>query len=98
MSEAKNPMQPVGLDVHNIARFKSNKIVRFLQEWAASRGMDLNTLAKMDFSDDDWTQFAQLIGYSVSGFGDLSYADPAIVEKADGLVEQIICRQLSSVP
>ncbi len=37
---------------------------------------DLNRLACMDFSDDDRQQFAQLIGYSLSGYGDLqSYVD-----------------------
>lgn len=37
----------------------------------------------MPFSDEDWAQFMQLIGYSTSGYGDLSYADKAHVHKAD---------------
>jgi hypothetical protein len=36
----------------------------------------MNTLATMTFSDDDRRQFAQLIGYSLSGYGELrSYVD-----------------------
>lgn len=35
----------------------------------------LNNLAKMPFSDEDWQQLAQLIGYSVGGYSTLSYVD-----------------------
>ena len=43
----------------------------------------------MPFSDEDREQFAQLIGYSVSGFGELSYASAEMVEKADEIAEDI---------
>jgi hypothetical protein len=33
----------------------------------------MNKLALMKFSDEDREQFAQLIGYSLSGFSELSY-------------------------
>jgi hypothetical protein len=33
----------------------------------------MNSLAEHDFSPEDREQFAQLIGYSLSGFGELSY-------------------------
>lgn len=79
----ENPMQPIVLDPDGVPRFKANAIVRFLVEWCRERGMGLNELAEMDFSDDDRGQLAQLIGYSVSGFGELSYADPAAVAAAD---------------
>lgn len=51
--------------------------------------MDLNQLALMPFNRDDWNQFAQLIGYSVSGFGDLSYAKKSTVRNADAKVEKL---------
>ena len=35
-------------------------------------------------------QLAQLIGYSVSGFGDLSYADRDVVRRADRKTEKLI--------
>lgn len=59
----KHPMQPI-VD----GRFKVNKIVDFLAD-----NYGLNELAVMDFSREDWVQFAQLQGYSLGGFGSLSY-------------------------
>ena len=66
----KNPIQPLEKDSHGVLRFKENKIVRYLLD---NGGITLNDLATMDFSQDDSEQFAQLIGYSLSGFGELSY-------------------------
>lgn len=75
-----HPMQPIILDEEGVVRFKSNKIVEFLLD---AGPFDLNQLALMPFDADDRMQLAQLIGYSVSGFGDLSYANDAAVEAAD---------------
>ncbi len=38
-----------------------------LCDHGAKTGLSLNDLARMDFSKEDWSQFAQLIGYSHSG-------------------------------
>ena len=66
MSEHKKlPIQPI---VDN--RFVENKIVRYLLD---NGGIDMNKLAIMDFSNEDRSQFAQLIGYSVSGWSTLDY-------------------------
>lgn len=68
-----NPMQPFILD-EPVVRFKGNKIVEALLEFARKgRQVDLNDIACMDFSQDDRCQFAQLIGYSLSGYHELSY-------------------------
>lgn len=67
---AKHPIQPLALDEHGVLRFKSNAIVRHLLDHG---GINLNDLAMLDFSQEDREQFAQLIGYSHSGSGDLSY-------------------------
>jgi hypothetical protein len=84
MREPKHPMQPIVLDDDGIARFKGNAIVRFLLD----RGpITLNDLALMNFSDEDREQFAQLIGYSVCGFGELSYASDEVVALADAKAE-----------
>jgi hypothetical protein len=83
----KHPIQPVYLDEHGVARFRPNKIVRFLLD---AGPFDLNKLAMMDFSNSDRTQFAQLIGYSVSGAGDLSYFDSMVIQKADAKVELLL--------
>jgi hypothetical protein len=42
----------------------------------------MNHLAEMDFSAEDREQFAQLIGYSLSGFGELDYVSDATYDAA----------------
>lgn len=84
-----HPMQPVENDGDSVIRFKQNKIVRFLLDFARDRGTTLNELHLMGFSRDDWNQFSQLTGYSVSGFGDLSFANRALVAAADEAAEAI---------
>jgi hypothetical protein len=72
-----HPMQPLVKDDQGIVRFKRNAIVDFL---ARER---LNDLARMDFSAEDWEQLAQLIGYSVAGFSELSYVREELKDEAD---------------
>lgn len=68
----RQPMQPLEYDQNDVSRFKSNAIVRHLLD---NGGIDMNDLAMVspEFPQEDWEQFAQLIGYSLSGFGELSY-------------------------
>lgn len=81
----KNPIQPL-VDVQGVTRFKANAIVRHLID--THPACDLNTLAAMDFSDDDRQQFAQLIGYSLSGYCSLSsYVDDAAYYAAANMAE-----------
>ncbi len=79
----KHPMQPIEWDDEGVIRFKRNVIVRFLLDWASERGMDLNGLQLVPASSDDWTQFMQLIGYSVSGAGDVPGFSRTVLAKAD---------------
>ncbi len=65
-----HPMQPIVLDEDGTRRFKQNAIVRFLLDGGP---FDLNMIGAMPFSTDDRRQFAQLIGYSESGYDELSY-------------------------
>lgn len=83
-SDAEHPMQPLVSDQHGVARFKRNAIVEHLLK---NGGIDLNAIARLPFDNRDREQFAQLIGYSVSGFGSLSFARPDIVAAADRMVE-----------
>ena len=82
----KHPVQPLVWD-GPVIRFKQNAIVTFIVDWCAGRiggpAPDLNIIATMDFTKDDLTQFAQLIGYSVSGAGDLSYFDRRVLAQAN---------------
>ena len=90
MKTPKHPLQPIIIDKHKVARFKSNRIVEWLLENARAHGVDMNTLAMMHFDKNDRWQFAQLIGYSVSGIGDLSYRDKAQLAEADEIVSEMI--------
>lgn len=70
----KHPNQPLERDDKEVIRFKANPIVRFLLDYGEFDMNDLGILSEhAGFTDDDWAQFAQLIGYSLSGWGDLSY-------------------------
>lgn len=72
MTTPRNPMQPFVMD-GKIVRFKRNAIVDHVLDAARKGGVDLNSIACGAFSQDDREQFAQLIGYSLSGFHELSY-------------------------
>ena len=78
----KNPMQPFVMD-GKVVRFKANKIVAYLLDSSRDgHKVDLNDLAMMEFSQDDRAQFAQLIGYSLCGFHELSYVSDLAAENA----------------
>lgn len=86
----KNPIQPLALDKHGTLRFKPNKIVEHLLELTRSNGLcDMNTIATLGFSKDDRQQFAQLIGYSLGGYGELqSYVDDVAYNTAEAMYEK----------
>ncbi len=81
--QAKHPIQPLSEDKNGTLRFKSNKIVEFLLERG---GFDMNDLACMEFSQEDREQFAQLIGYSLSGYGELSYVSDESYDAAENMI------------
>jgi len=88
---AKHPMQPIEY-VDGIIRFKANRIVAHLVD---NGSIDLNAIARMaargeaGFTQEDQEQLAQLLGYSVSGFGDLPYASEETVAAADEIAAQL---------
>ncbi len=77
--EPKHPIQPLIEDECGIHRFKKNAIVRHLLDVGP---FDMNQLACLPFSDEDREQFAQLIGYSLSGFSELDYVSDETYERA----------------
>lgn len=84
----KHPMQPIEMTPSGVVRFKKNAVVRYLLD---EGGITLNDLAtRIEFSREDREQFAQLLGYSVSGFGELSYASPETVAAADLIAAQVV--------
>ena len=82
-----HPIQPIEKDDRGVFRFKRNKIVEFLSEGK------LNDLAVMNFPQEDWEQLAQLIGYSLSGFGDLSYVKRSTYNAAEAMATQSITEE-----
>ena len=87
----KNPIQPLANDAQVVLRFKANTIVQHLLD--THPACDMNKLACMEFTADDRQQFAQLIGYSLRGYGELgSYVDDeaygTAAHMADGLDER----------
>jgi hypothetical protein len=85
----QQPMQPLVWD-KGVIRFKRNALVCYLLDHG---GIDLNQLAGVRASREDREQLAQLIGYSVSGFGDLNYARRSTVARADDLADKIYKRR-----
>lgn len=79
------PIQPLYTDEHGTTRFKANAIVRYILD---NGGVNMNRLAVIDFSREDREQFAQLIGYSLSGFGSLSYATDETYETAEAMFKE----------
>jgi len=81
----KHPTQPLVIDSDGVIRFKENKLILFLMD--STPHLNLNTLSIRDqegkFNKGDYTQLMQLIGYSVSGYGELSTSPKKIVKKAD---------------
>lgn len=80
---SKHPIQPLELDLHNVLRFKENRVVSILYEKLRSMGIDpWSLLGRDNVTKDDLRQFAQLIGYSHSGAQDLPYMDDKTLEAA----------------
>ena len=74
MSEPKHPLQPFVKDAHGTVRFKGNAIVLWLIDEAnEGKHHDLNSIARRGFDPAEQQQFAQLIGYSLKGYHELSY-------------------------
>lgn len=91
-SNPPHPMQPVLL-VGDVVRFKENAIIRYLVEGYPGR---LNALGIVGggsrWSTEDWEQLWQLIGYSVSGYGDISGVRRASVRRADRRAADLLRR------
>lgn len=79
-----HPFQPVGI-VDGVLRFKRNEIVNDLLDGLIPQ--DLNKIAALvargRYTREDYSQLMQLVGYSVSGFGDISLVPAKHVAIAD---------------
>lgn len=73
------PDQPLYVDPDGVTRFRANPIVRLLLD---DGKYDMNRLALVPFSDEDRAQFAQLIGYSLNRYSELSYVSDELYARA----------------
>ncbi len=87
----EQPMQPVYLDKHPdtapLARFRGNEIVEWmLEEGRNGKRFDLNRIASRFMREEhvrDRMQLVQLIGYSISGYNELSFVSDASAARAN---------------
>jgi hypothetical protein len=80
-TDKEAPMQPLIIDEHGTVRFKENPIVNFLLE---AGPFNLNQIWCLpNVSIESMEQFYQLIGYSVSGFGEMSKFREKTISDAD---------------
>lgn len=86
----KHPMQTLEKDEHGVLRFRANAIVEHLLKVGRKNGCGLNEIACMQFSIDDRRQFAQLIGYSLCGYGELGYVDDDTYAVAERMVKDAV--------
>jgi hypothetical protein len=100
-SYCPQPMQPVYADKGGVVRFRGNAIVRALLDRDTERGRvhpdfparsdgGLNWIAEQGFSREDQEQFAQLIGYSIAGYHELSYVSDESCAQASRLAEAVV--------
>ena len=80
-----HPIQPLVVDENGTTRFKKNAIVEYLLD---NGRIDLNQIARQDFSREDREQFAQLIGYSWSGAHDLGYMSDEVLDAAEAMQKE----------
>ena len=75
--KTKHPTQPL-VRKDGVLRFKENAIVSYLSNYLRDTGKcSMNDLGLMPFVREDRRQFAQLLGYSLAGYGELSsYVSP----------------------
>ena len=84
------PMQPVIKDDDGILRFRENAIVRYLLDLARKHEItDLNSIAALDFSQEDREQFTQLIGYAITGYHELAYVSDESAARASDLAQAV---------
>lgn len=81
-----HPTQPLHV-VDGVVRFRGNAIVQHLLRIGA---IDLNKIDVGLFSKEDVEQFWQLLGYSVSGYGELSFIRRKTVEEIDREAEALL--------
>ena len=85
----RNPIQPLQMD-DGTMRFKANHIIRDLYDFTMPKGFDMNHIVGSGkYSQDDIEQFYQLIGFSLTGFHEVSYVSDETALEASKLAKQV---------
>ncbi len=83
------PMQPLVLDDSEVIRFRSNPIVRYLVDQCGLT--KLHALSEDEkFTQADWEQLMQLIGYSLCGYHELSFVSDESALAASKAAREIL--------
>ena len=90
-----HPMQPVIMDQHNIIRFQRNQIIQDVAAAAfVGRQLSINQIivnvAQGEYTKNDWEQFSQLTGWSVSGYNDITYIREKSKNKASAKASKLL--------
>lgn len=81
---SNSPMQPVEIDNNGVARFRENKLVSLAID-RLPNGM--NTLRMWQATDEERTQVAQLVGYTIGGYAELDYVSDEAYLRAEQAAE-----------
>jgi hypothetical protein len=83
------PMQPIYLDDDGTPRFKNNAMIRKLLD---EKFFSLEDVAAIweNVPVEDVEQFWQLLGYSISGYSDLSFVRTETIAEADAKAKALI--------
>lgn len=90
-------MQPLLIDEDAVIRFKGNGIVNSLYRLCCDNlkfGMN-EIVGHGGYTEEDLSQFAQLLGYSVDGYGELDYVSKKSIRKADKKADKL--REIKSL-
>lgn len=94
LSGMRQPRQPIGFGEDGAVRFKENAIVRLLLEESKRHGFGLNEIAGAVMTKKvpigDAVQFWQLLGYSISGYGELSFVPKSEIEACDAIANMVL--------
>jgi hypothetical protein len=83
-------LRPLVIANDGMVRFKPNAACRWLIDEGGRRGLGfMNSLATVEMSAEDRMEFAQLIGYSVGGYSELSYVTDESSEAAEREAEKL---------
>lgn len=82
-------MRELVKDKNGVVRFKQNVIIDWLQE---TKRIDLNDIARHIglFPIEDVEEFWQMLGYSVGGYGDLSFVREETIQEADEAMDRLL--------